>query len=198
MRWQTPKIRFSLRVLMLLMALATLPAWWVAHQRSEYLAEQRALERIKKQVPELAWDQNYYGPHWLGRLGYLPRWFYRVDVIDVTGMVKGPNSGWNQSKPYRYPFNDDDFAAIQKDLRQFKRLRSLYLLMTKTTDRSLPALYEYEQLRFVNLQETAMTSREVKKLEQARPNLKVAFWHQYQYDLQGNFLPPPAANTGQN
>src|SRR5262245_56597677 len=109
MRWKTPKVRFSLRVLLLLMAVATLPAWWVANQRSEYLAEQRTLQRIKKHAPDLGWNQIFYGPEWFARCGYFPQWCYRVDAIDVTGALYGPHAKSTNPR-YPHPFNDADLA----------------------------------------------------------------------------------------
>jgi|GEM_PF-2838402 len=187
MQSRRSRFRFSVRLLLLMMAVCTLLAWWVAHQRSEYFAEQRMLARMKQHAPDLCWDQNYYGPGWLARLGYLPAWLHRVDAIDVTGMIYGPNRGWDQSKPFPHSFDDEAMASIHPDLREFRRLRSLYLLMTKTTDKSLPLIDDYENLKFLNIQQTAMSSRAVKRLEQARPGLKVGFWHHI--DQQGNPIP---------
>jgi hypothetical protein len=168
------RLRFTLRVLLVLVALAALPCWWVGSQLTQYRFEQSALARIRKVAPKLHVEYTSKTPAWLSRMGIRPTWLERVTDIDVTGTTGGRNVSADEIP---LDFDDTKFAAILDDLRKFSQLNELYFQLTRLSDSSLPKLREFERVKFINLQQTAATSLGVKKLESEMPNTKIAFFH---------------------
>lgn len=168
------RLRFTLRVLLLLVAFAAIPCWWVGSQLTLYRIEQSAVASIKKVAPALHVEYTNTTPNWLLRMGIRPSWLERVTDIDVTG-----TTGGKFVSPDEIPldFDDTKFAAILDDLRKFNQLNELYFQLTRLSDASLPKLCEFERVKFINLQQTGATSAGVKKLESELPNTKIAFFH---------------------
>lgn len=167
-------LRFSIRVLIFLIALFALPCWWLASEMAQYRKELAAIDHIREHAPHLYVEHRYCGPSWMWKVGFRPDWLQRVGSIDVTGQTGGKNHNM-----FMFEFDDAAFAAIYDDLLVFEHLSELYLQFTKLTDASLPALGTFSRVKFINLQQTQMTSAAVRDFDQDRTDIKVAFF----YDL---------------
>lgn len=168
------KIRFTLRMLLLLTAVAAIPCWWIQSELSAYRSEQAALQRIREVVPELYVEFTDTTPSWLTKVGIHPGWLRRVDEIDVTGTTGGREFSLAEIP---LEFDDRAFAAILDDLQEFDHLKSLYLQLTRVTDTSIPKLRVFDKLTYINLQQTEATTAVVKKLETEMPSTKISFFH---------------------
>jgi hypothetical protein len=166
----------TFRIVMLIAGLALIPPLWILANIREYRAELATVERIQKVAPDSVAVFQYRGPAWIAKIGFTPPWLTRVDDFDATGTIFGKNKRFAPEQ-IPFDFDDADLAAIKNDLKQLRHLNHLYLPWTKLTDESAPMLREFDSLRFMNLQQTAMTSAAVKQLEKDLPNTKIPFFH---------------------
>lgn len=168
------RLRFTLRILLLLTAIAAIPCWWIQSELTAFRAEQAALQRIREVAPELYVEFIDITPSWLIRVGVQPAWLQRVDQLDVTGITGGRDFSLDEIP---LQFDDGAFSAIRDDLQEFDHLKSLYLQFTRVTDTSIPKLRAFDNLRYINLQQTGATTAVVKNLETEMPSTKISFFH---------------------
>ena len=170
--------RYSLRALLMLIAACAIPCWWISSVRSNYLREQNAVSELKEICPSLAVVCRNEAPAWMHKMGIFPQWLNRVDIVDVTGTSYGDRKVDHLSVPVDPVFfGDSELAKMMPFLLEFGSLREVQLDYTKTSDRSADELAKLKSLKFLNLQDTKMTSKTVKALETRLPNTEIPFWH---------------------
>ena len=162
---------YTLRSLLLLTTLVALPACWVGLKLSEYSAEQRAVESMRKEHKDLFVRSTYFGPAWIPA-GYRPYWLDRVWAVDVNGFMYG-----NAQSVYRYDrpfaFGDRDLAKILPDLQILSNLAELQVPYTDVSDASISSLSSLPNLSFVNAQQSLVTADQLIHRERG-PELKIS------------------------
>ena len=171
------RIKYSLKFAFILIAILCIPSWWIGTTIQTHGFETRAQKELQKIAPDSLFERQFCGPVWLGRIGFRPEWMNRVWRVDLTGLihqVEGPGD-------LPVNFTDADFSSSFVHLKKFKQLEELYLggtLISDESSRNLEqTLSSLRNIRFVNLQETQLTSETVKMLEKQHPNVKMPYWH---------------------
>jgi len=165
--------QFGIRSLLAVTVVVALPCWWIASQRSEWLAEQAVLSRMAPHVRHVKY-QNI-GPNWLWRTGYRPRWLDRAWLVDFAGYT-APGAMWTQASTV-HPLDDDAFASLVSDLLALEHLEELHIELTRLSDGAIPDIRRFGHLRFINLQENRMTSDLVRDLDHEMAGTKIAFFY---------------------
>ncbi|TWU31618.1 hypothetical protein Q31b_58730 [Novipirellula aureliae] len=166
------RLRFSIRALLVLTFVCAFPFWWIASQLSARRSEVATVARIQAIVPDASIQYENMASPWMLKLGFRPDFTQRVYAVDVTGQTAGMNAN-----KFAFEFDDDDLTAIAADLRSLRELQEVYLQFSKVTDQSLAPLGTFESVRFLNLQQTAMSSDAVKTFASKHPGVKVAFFY---------------------
>ena len=169
------RFRFSIKTILVLVALVSVPCCWLGIAIHARDAELAAIDRITQQFPNASFESEYSGPDWAWRIGFRPDFMNRVQLADFTGIVGGKLTSGTPV------FDDGNFADVSTDLQVFSNLQELYLLLTQISDDSRETLSSLIQsnkrIRFVNLQQCKMSSSCVRELEAMFPNVVFEFFH---------------------
>lgn len=168
------RLRFTLRAMLVLVLVASIPCWWVASLVSQFTVERKVAEKMAEINPRtyLLWENQT--PEWIASLGVRPRWMDRIVRVDATGLSSGQLS-LNEYPMAQTDFDDAKLSDVWDDLNQLECLREVYFQMTSISDKSLDALASLTELEILNLQETNVTDVAAKELRAKLAETKV--WH---------------------
>jgi len=166
-RW----LQFSLRTLMVLMLIVSVPLGWLAYklrQGREHRAAVEAIQRLGGRIgsrPDRLGrppgEEVYPGRVWVC--------FSRTPVRDAElAYLRGPRG--------LYQLNQDATKVTDAGLVHLKRLtqlEELFLDSSRITDAGLEHLRGLTQLRTVDLRNTQVTDKGVSELKKALPNCEI-------------------------
>jgi len=156
-RW----FQYSLRTLLVLVLVVSLPCSWLAVKIRQKEKERQAVEEIENLGGIVFYDYQYQGteapgPAWMRKL--LGDDFFSdvvsVDLVDCK-------------------VTDDGFQHLEGSTN----LWSLHLSGTQLTDEGLQHLTGLTNLQYLLLADTQTTPEGIKKLQQALPNCDIEYQH---------------------
>jgi len=164
-------LRFTIRFLLALVLISSVPCWWIGSNISEFQMEARIIGRIDKIAPDLHVEYEYCGPSWTSTIGWHPKWLNRVRSVDVIGFRNGKTLTIDDVP---FDFDDESFLAIQEDLIRLNELRMLFLWYTKLTDDIVVDLEDFQTLEVLQLNAcNNMTNAAVKRLQSKLTNTEI-------------------------
>lgn len=161
-----------MRTLLVLVAILTIPCWWIGREVSEYHSEQSALSRILEINPKAGVRHQNETPTWIAAWGIQPVWMDRVMRVDAHG-VNTRTMPYEEFPQSQVDFGDKELKIIKDDLRRFRSLREIYFSVTKLSDESVELFGDMDYLEVLNLQETNVATEGAEKLRELLPTTDV-------------------------
>ena len=158
------KLRFSVRTLLILVLIATVPCWWVASEVSEFTTEEQALRRMQEVNSRMSAVWENQTPDWMKTIGIQPKWMNRIVRLDATGVTCGKLK-FEEYPKSQIEFRDEDLAEIADDIKQLDDLREIYFQVTHLSDKSIDYFSTLKGLEILNLQATDVTPAGAEKLQ---------------------------------
>jgi hypothetical protein len=172
--WKRLRIRFSLRTLILVATIVSVPLTWLSirlHDARQQLGAVKRLTELRGHVeydflPQAGGNGTPRGwpifRRWLG-----PHFFDRVDLVSLSPVA---SSGYGVLQVL--PCNDHDLALVA----QLRGLRRLGISNTKVTDDAMIYVGQIQSLEVLYLHGTVITDRGLQHLSQLT-NLKEVSLH---------------------
>jgi hypothetical protein len=166
-RWRVPRVQFSLRVLLVLVALAGVGSWWFTQRLESARAQAAAVQQLRSAGAMLYYD--FEVDHDLNFVAGRPRDSFDPPPRFSLSRVLGDDFFSDVTVVNSWEMMDDSQLQTVADCRNVRAL----LLGIPLSERSLPILKRMTSLKLLDIQGSGLSESAIRELQAALPRTRI-------------------------